>query len=98
MKGCQHTKYWSFHSNESLSKSSSIAQKLHQSVETSVLIEFIESCPSTSTSSVAKPMNVGDVVIQRGELTKWKLGVVTELLTGRDNVARAAVVKMVNSE
>ena len=46
-------------------------------------------------------MKVGDVVILRDELTKrvfWRLGVVTELLTGRDGLTRAAIVKTVNSE
>ena len=46
-------------------------------------------------------MKVGDVVILCDELTKrafWKFSIVTELLTGRDDLARAAIVKTVNSK
>ena len=41
------------------------------------------------------------MVILHDELTKhpfWRLGIVTELLTGMDNVIRAAIVKTVNLE
>jgi len=40
-------------------------------------------------------------VILREELTKrafWRLGVVTELITGNDNITRAVIVKTVNSD
>ena len=46
-------------------------------------------------------MKVGDVVILRDKLTKrvfWRLGIATELLTGKDGLTRAAIVKTVNSE
>jgi len=39
--------------------------------------------------------------VLHNELTKhvfWKLGIVTELLTGRDGLTRAAIVKMVNCD
>ena len=45
-------------------------------------------------------MKVGDVVILHDEMTKrafWKLGIVTELRV-RDDLARAAIVKTVDSE
>ena len=64
------------------------------------LLGLRESHSSTRTSK-DKPMKVGDVVILRDELTKWvfrRLGIVTELLTGKDGLTRAAIVKTVNSE
>ena len=60
-----------------------------------------EAHSSTSRSSTVKSVKVGDVVILRDEMTKcafWRLGIVTELLTGRDDLARATIVKTVNSE
>ena len=50
---------------------------------------------------MVKPVEVGDVVIVCVELTKqafWRLGIVTELLTGMENVTRATIAKTVNSE
>ena len=64
------------------------------------LLGLRESHSSTRTSKV-KPVKVGDVVILRDELTKrvfWRLGIVTELLTGKDGLTRAAIVRTVNSE
>ena len=40
---------------------------------------------------------IGDVVVLKDDVTKrqfWKLGVVTELLPGRDGNVRAAVVRI----
>ena len=50
---------------------------------------------------MVKPVEVGDVVIVCDELVKrafWRLGIVTELLTGMANVTRSTIVKTVNSE
>jgi len=44
---------------------------------------------------------VGDIVILKDDTTKrvfWKLAVIGELLTGKDGQARAAVVKVINSD
>jgi len=66
------------------------------------LVSLREVHSSNSKSSAVKSVKVGDIVILRDELTKrafWRLGVVIELLTGiSDNIARAAIVKTVNSE
>lgn len=65
------------------------------------LLSLREAHSSTTRSSKVKPVKVGDVVILRDELTKrafWKLGIVKELLTGKDDIARAAIVRTVNSE
>ena len=46
-------------------------------------------------------MRTGEVVIVYDEFLKrvfWRLGKVTELLTGSDGITRAAIVKTVNSE
>ena len=46
------------------------------------------------------PISVGDVIIMKDDLTKrvfWKLGIVKELIKGRDSKVRAALVKVPNS-
>ena len=46
-------------------------------------------------------MRTGDVVIVYDKFSKcvfWRLGIVTELLTGSDGITRAAIVKIENSE
>jgi len=51
--------------------------------------------------SSEKPVQVGDVVIIYDEFSRcmfWRLGIVTELLTGSDGITRAAIVKTVNSD
>ena len=65
------------------------------------MLSLREAHSSTTRSSKVKPVKVGDVVILRDELTKrafWKLGIVKELLTGKDDIARAAIVRTVSSE
>jgi len=52
-------------------------------------------------NSSERPVKLGDVVVLYDELTKrafWELGIVTELLTGRDGLTRAAIVKTVNCD
>ena len=61
------------------------------------LLSLREAHPSTSRSYTVKSVEVGDVMILNDELTKhasWRLGIVTELLTGMDNVTKAAIVKI----
>ena len=44
-------------------------------------------------------ISVGDVIILKDDLTKrmfWKLGIVKELITGRDGQTRAALIKVPN--
>ena len=65
------------------------------------LLSLREAHSTASRSSAVKSVEVGDVVILRDELTKrafWRLGIVTELLTGVDDTTRAAIVKTVNSD
>ena len=43
------------------------------------------------------PISVGDVIIMKDDLTRrvfWKLGIVKELITGRDSQVRVALVKV----
>jgi len=67
-------------------------------VETAVLIEFTRSLLDYFTIISG---TVSEGVILRDELTKrafWRLGIVTELITGNDNITRAVIVKIVNSD
>ena len=52
-------------------------------------------------STQERSVDVGDVVILYNEFSKrafWRLGIVKELLPGKDGLIRAAVVKVINSE
>ena len=52
-------------------------------------------------STQERTVDVGDVVILYDEFSKrafWRLGIVKELLPGKDGLIRAAIVKVINSE
>jgi len=60
----------------------------------------LRECHNLNCKKISRsPILIGDVVILRDDLTKrvfWKLATIEELLRGKDGIARAAVVKVVN--
>ena len=65
------------------------------------LLSLHEVYSSGHKTSSEKLVRTGDVVIVYDEFSRcvfWRLGIVTELLTGSDGITRAAIVKTVNSD
>ena len=64
------------------------------------LLSLREAHMSKQTPQHKYPLiSVGDVIILKDDLTKrmfWKLGIVKELITGRDGQIRAALIKVPN--
>ena len=65
------------------------------------LLSLCEAHSIRRSTGSERLVNIGDVVVVYDEFTKrvfWRLGIVTELLTGQDGLIRAAVVKTVNCD